>query len=412
MMKRPLQVVLQEENYYPVENPLFREPRMFADFVNHLKVTNTYKDILELEELDVILYNCSQYSHDHKEAAWNIRTARYDSDTHFDVAKRFYYSLLSDLTIPPRTKVNAEIKAIKSHVVRAIELRPKYHDDYQIVLQLNNVTKNWWSKRCAFVAFINALQLLPRSNSIDPVIKVKDKKYNRAINDRLKSFNLGIEEVIAQLDKTMKFAEDADIDDVLDESLSQVKEDLNNGHHGVDDDRDLKALHALYSKICSKLQHPLNSRNHFHCDENGTMISMKALQFSLQRWSYPQPDTILLKRVFDNLRGKGKFMDLCREISDSKKTMFIVTGMNGINSEGQTEAHCCAIVTHNGEKLIIDSHGYDEDNNVMLFSPAALIYHFPYEITEVHCLCLNPKYSLADLKDEDGRIPWRTIFSR
>jgi hypothetical protein len=92
--------------------------------------------------------------------------------------------------------------------------------------------------------------------------------------------------------------------------------------------------------------------------------------------------------------------------------MFIVTGMNNVNSKGQTECHCCAIVAYNGKNLIIDSHGFDEDNNVMLFSTAALIYHFPYGISEVHCLCLNPKYTLADLKDEIGRIPWRTIFSR
>jgi hypothetical protein len=366
---------------------------------------------LELRELEDILYNCSQYDHDYKEAIWNNKIARYDSDTHFDVAKRFY-PLLSDLTIPPGTEVNAEIKAIKSHIVRGIELRSEYHNHYQIVLQTNNMSRNWWSKRCAVVAFINALQLLPRNNSKEPVIRVSDKKYNRTINDRLKSFGLGINEVIAQLDKTMEFAKYPNSDEVLDESLSQVKAALNDGRYGVDDDRDLKALHALYSKICSKLSHPLNSRRHFHCKQNGTMISVKALQFLLQRWSYPQPDTILLERVFDNLCGKGNLMDLYRVISDITKTMFIVTGMNGIDSKGQTECHCCAIVAHNGEKLIIDSHGFDEGNNVMLFSPAALIYHFPYEISEVHCLCLNPKYSLADLKDEAGRIPWRTIFSR
>jgi hypothetical protein len=417
-VQEPLKILRYAEDYnvnVGIEgyNPYWK----YGEIISFFNVNRSiYPDVMQLDDIKDILSNLFYSQRDLCIAKIVVRTSKFSKVTHLTEAKTFYqmFPITDEVTDADDnyTQYQKIRKSVKPLLVK-ISAFPKH-----VLLQTTNKACRY-TERCVYVAFVNMLMLLPPSfNSNTRLKDLNSKKYFSAIDHKLEEYGLHLQSLL-DLVVPNNVGKPKGIDEV--NIPGSVVNNIKRG--GYSDD--LKAFELAYQRISSRINRIYSSDVNKECDASGRRFSIHAIKRWLQQeLSYPN-QLVILATVWDNTKYKAKLDDLLEIFRAGPDERYIIIGNNSVSKTKSSEkdstgrvqhinlynSHGVAVVTYQGQKVIVNCVGDDLEHNICLLTPASLKYHFPFAPVSVHALRIRKGHKLEELEDHQGRVPWKTIFN-
>lgn len=368
-----------------------------------------FTNILEHKDIYHLMSNCYTERINRIQSTNESIAKTYSSVTFLDDALKFWKPVITE-KISNGLKYSAQEKALKS----AVQAKCKKYIGLPTNILLQAASKKCkYHDRCVYLAFINMLCLYPTELPTAHKQIITDKYFTK-VDNTLAEYGLNMKSLMDRIhpDKIAK-PELVAAELILAKAIKTVqKKKLTNK---------ADAFALVWNIFCShvtKSEFDADTSNNY-CEEDGSRISINGIRRWLEMDLSPRRGAITLKLVWDNKNGTAQLDKLFEIIAISTDKRYLVIGNNTLIKAKKDDideedlwlanSHAAAIVTHNNQKILINSDCYNP-MRVCLLSREALAYHFPFGLISLHALQVAGKCKLAELQDAEGKVPWKTIF--
>jgi hypothetical protein len=395
--------IMKDVNGY---NPFFSFKELKA-FMS--KKPDRFINILGHKDIYPLMKNCYRERLNRIQFKNESIAESYLDVTFLDDALKFWEHVITK-RISNKLSYSGQEKALKN----AVHKRFKNYNDLppNILLQASS-DKCKYHDRCVYLAFINMLCLYPTELPTAEK-QIITNEYFTKVDNTLAEYGLNMESLMKRIHPgNMAKPELVTEELILAEAIETVQ-----AKKLADDTVAFEQVWNIFCSSVTRSEFVADTTNNY-CENDGSRISINGIRRWLEMDLSPRHGAITLKLVWDNKNGTAKLDKLFDIIANSTDKRYLVIGNNTLikakkddtNEEDSwlSNSHAAAIVTHNNQKILINSDCYNT-KRVCLLSREALAYHFPFGLISLHALQMGGKCKLSDLQDVEGKVPWKTIF--